>query len=102
MFCRCRAVTTACGVHALDALHRSAHHLGREEIRSVCRMVRPLALVFVLALTLAGSPARADDMLIVPGKRVGAVSVGMSRAQVEKVLGAASSTSELSPHRTNA
>lgn len=65
-------------------------------------MVRPVGMLVVFALTLAGTRARADDMLIVPGKRVGAVTVGMSRTQVDKLLGAASSSNELSPHRANA
>ena len=50
---------------------------------------------------LASRPCAADDMLIVPGKRIGAVTVGMSRAQAGKVLGAPSSSNDLSPHRVN-
>jgi hypothetical protein len=54
-----------------------------------------------LLLTSAAPFARAADTLIVAGKRVGAVELGMRRAQVEKLLGKAESDHVQSPKRTN-
>jgi hypothetical protein len=58
-------------------------------------------VVTLFGLALAAA-AFAADTTIIPGKRIGDVAVGMRRAQVEKLLGAAQSGNELSPHRTNA
>lgn len=52
------------------------------------------------ALTLAVTAAAADTQ-VVAGKRVGAVEIGMRRAQVDKLLGAAAAEHVQSPHRTN-
>ena len=58
--------------------------------------------LIIVGLTLVAPSSRAaDDMLIVAGKRVGTVTVGMTRTQAEKLLGAPSSSGDLSPHRTN-
>lgn len=66
----------------------------------MARLLWPTTLI-VLALACA-QPASAADTSIVPGKRVGAVAVGMSRAKIEKLLGAAAASNALSPQRTNA
>ena len=62
----------------------------------------PTLVALLLALVNAAPPARAADTLIVAGKRVGVVTLGMHRTQIEKLLGAAQASNELSPHRTNA
>ena len=62
----------------------------------------PTLVALLLALVDAAAPAQATDMTIVAGKRIGAVAIGMRRAQIEKLLGGAQVSNELSPHRTNA
>lgn len=62
----------------------------------------PKLVALLLALAGAVPSARADDMMIVAGRRVGVIAVGLRRAQVEKLLGAPQVTNELSPHRANA
>ena len=60
---------------------------------------RVLARASILLLALA-PPALAGDTQIVAGKRVGAVSLGATRAQVEKALGKAQTEHAPSPQRT--
>jgi hypothetical protein len=81
------------------ALPQRAHPHGRPAQQRGCPALVGLVLLTGLALT---SVATCADTAIVPGKRVGAVALGMHRAQVEKLLGAAQISNEVSPHRTNA
>jgi hypothetical protein len=60
------------------------------------------SIAVLLALSCAVSTACASDTLIIAGKRVGDVAIGMRRAQVEKLLGAAQNVNEVSPRRMNA
>ena len=68
----------------------------RRRARGAC-----LALTAFLGLAIATATVAADTA-IVAGKSIGGVAIGMRRAQVEKLLGAAQLSNELSPHRTNA
>ncbi len=64
------------------------------------RASRQSTLVALLLAPMALYGA-ATDTLIVAGKRVGAVELGMRRAQVEKLLGKAEADHVQSPQRTN-
>jgi len=60
-----------------------------------------LSVLAALLLALVALDGAAADTLIVAGKRVGAVELGMRRAQVEKLLGKAEADHVQSPQRTN-
>ena len=55
----------------------------------------------LLLLAVVATTGRAADSLIVPGKRIGAIGVGMPRAQVDKLLGTSDASYTLSPRRTD-